>query len=244
MDDNKDIKRIARLMAIITQLQTKRLLTATQLSQKFDVSIRTIYRDVATLTQAGVPILTEEGKGYMLMEGYRVPPVMFTEGEANAMVTAEQLMLKSSDASLRQEYASAIGKIRSVLRYSTKEKVELLSQRIAVSPAISETSVSNSLALIQSALTSFNVLEIVYQSSGKDEKTERQVEPFAFYYSLTESWLLIAFCRLRKDFRMFRLDRISKIKLLDSVFEPHKLTLAAYLSEKQKNFTTPDAPMS
>lgn len=242
--DNTDIKRISRLTAIITQLQTKRLLTATQLAQKFDVSIRTIYRDIRTLEQAGVPILTEDGKGYMLMDGFRVPPVMFTEAEANALITAEQLMLKSSDSSLRQEYASAIAKIRSVLRYSTKEKVEFLSQRIAVSPAIAEASLSNSLALIQSALTSFNVLEITYHSAQQHEKTNRQVEPFAFYYSLQESWLLIAFCRLRKDFRMFRLDRISKITILASVFEPHKLTLSEYLSEKQKNFTTPDTPLS
>jgi len=242
--NNTDIQRISRLTAIITQLQTRRLLTATQLSQKFNVSIRTIYRDIRTLEQAGVPILTEEGKGYMLMEGYSVPPVMFTEGEANALVTAEQLMLKSSDLSLRQEYTTAISKIRAVLRYSTKEKVALLSQRIAVSPAISETSVSNSLALIQRALTSFHVLGITYHSAQQNEKTERQVEPFAFYYSLQESWLLIAFCRLRKDFRMFRLDRISKIQILNTVFEPHRLTLSEYLSEKQKKFTTPDTPLS
>lgn len=242
--DKTDIQRISRLTAIITQLQTRRLLTATQLSQKFNVSIRTIYRDIRVLEEAGVPILTEDGKGYRLMEGYRIPPVMFTEREANALVTVEQLMLKSKDHSLRDDYATAISKIRSVLRYSTKEKVEFLSQRIAVSPAIPATSVSNSLALIQSALTSFQVLEITYCSAQQNERTERQVEPFAFYYSLQESWLLIAFCRLRKDFRMFRLDRISEIKTLESVFEPHKLTLADYLAEKQKKFTTPDILLS
>jgi predicted DNA-binding transcriptional regulator YafY len=87
MNDN-DIKRVSRLTAIITQLQTKRLLTAAHLSMVFGVSIRTIYRDMKALEQAGVPIMTIEGKGYSLMEGYRVPPVMFTEAEANALISS------------------------------------------------------------------------------------------------------------------------------------------------------------
>jgi len=86
---NTDVKRISRLTAIVTQLQSKRLVTSTELSKKFNVSIRTIYRDIKALEQAGVPVLIEEGKGYTLVEGYKVPPVMFTEGEANALVTAE-----------------------------------------------------------------------------------------------------------------------------------------------------------
>lgn len=237
---DNDIKRISRLIAIITQLQTKRLLTATQLATKFQVSVRTIYRDIKVLEQAGVPILTEEGKGYLLMEGYTVPPVMFTEGQANALITAEQLILKSSDSSFRNEYVEAIEKIRAVLRSSTKEKAELLSSRIAVSPAIPGLQQSSSLTLIQHALTSFRVLWITYNSL-QHERTRRRIEPFALYYSQEESWLLIAFCRLRKDFRMFRLDRICNIELLDLSFKPHKLTLSEYLDRKKENFTTPDS---
>lgn len=243
MNDN-DTKRLSRLTAILTQLQTKRLFTATELAGKFSVSIRTIYRDIKTLQQAGVPVVTEDGKGYTLMEGYKVPPVMFTENEANALVTAEQLIAKSTDISLRKEYKTAISKVKAVLNYSTKEKVEFLSKRIAISPAIPGTNASDSLTLIQNALTSFTVLEITYYSEHKDEKTERKIEPFALYYSLQESWLLIAYCRLRKDFRMFRLDRILKISVLQSKFKPHKLTLAQYLDEKKKKFTTPDTPLS
>lgn len=237
---NNDVKRISRIIAIITLLQTRRLLTAAQLAKKFQVSVRTIYRDMKVLEQAGVPILAEEGKGYLLMEGYTVPPVMFTEGEANALITAEQLILKSSDSSFREEYVEAIEKIRAVLRYSTKEKAALLSNRIAVSPAIPGIPESSSLTLIQHALTSFRVLSLTYNSL-QNESTVRKVEPFALYYSLEESWLLIAFCRLRNDFRMFRLDRISKIELLDLTFEPHKLTLPEYLERKKKNFTAPDS---
>lgn len=243
MNDN-DIKRLSRLTAILTQLQTKRILTSTTLAERFGVSIRTIYRDIKALEQAGVPIMTEDGKGYSLLEGYRIPPVMFTENEANALITAEQLVLKNRDSSLIKEYTEAINKIKSVLLYSTKEKANLLSKRIAVSPAIPNTSTSNSLSLIQNALTDFKVLKITYRSAHKEEETDRNIEPFALYYNLQESWTLIAYCRLRKDYRMFCLGRILQIEPLDLSFMPHKLTLKEFLDRKEKTFTTPDTPLS
>ncbi len=103
-----DTKRLSRLTAILLQLQTKRLSTASEFAKKFTVSMRTIYRDIKALEQAGVPILTEDGKGYTLMEGYKIPPVMFTENEANALITAEQLVLKNKDASFIKDYSEAI----------------------------------------------------------------------------------------------------------------------------------------
>ncbi|MGN6617798.1 MAG: helix-turn-helix transcriptional regulator [Ilyomonas sp.] len=242
--NDKDIKRLSRLISILTQLQTKRVLTSTTLAAKFGVSVRTIYRDIKALERAGVPVFAEDGKGYSLMEGYRIPPVMFTENEANALITAEQLVLKNRDSSLSKEYAEAINKIKAVLMYSTKAKAELLSKRIAVTPVIANTGTSNSLTLIQNALTDFKVLKITYQSEHKEEKTERKIEPFALYYNLQESWTLIAYCRLRKDYRMFRLSRILKIEALDEKFSPHKLTLKEYLDSKEKNFKTPDTPLS
>ncbi|MEO8853929.1 MAG: YafY family protein [Ginsengibacter sp.] len=242
--NNNETNRLSRLTAILIQLQTKRLITSTSLAEKFDVSVRTIYRDIKALEQAGVPILTDDGKGYTLMEGYKIPPVMFTESEANALITAGQLMMKNRDSSLIKEYTGALNKVKAVLQYSTKEKVELLSQRIAISPAISPTNPSNSLALIQTALTDFKVLNIVYQSENKNEITERKIEPFALYYSLQESWTLIAWCRLRKDYRMFRLDKISEIQSLALNFKPHKITLQKYLADKEKKFNTPDTPLS
>lgn len=239
MNDN-DIKRISRLTAILTQLQTKRVITSTAMAEKFGVSVRTIYRDIRILEQAGVPISISNGKGYSLMEGYRIPPVMFTENEANALITIEQVILNNSDSSLVGAYKDAISKIKAVLLYATKDKVELLANRIAVSPAIPNITTSDSLTLIQNALTTFKVLNITYRSEHKNEETDRNIEPFALYYTLKESWALIAYCQLRRDYRMFRLDRIIKVKLLELSFKPHELTLAAYLKNKEKNFNTPD----
>jgi len=239
-----DLKRITRLTAIVTQLQSTRLTTATALASKFSVSIRTIYRDIKTLEQAGIPILTQEGKGYALVEGFRLPPVMFDDDEANALFTAEHLVLKSKDSSLKEAYSSAMQKIRAVLTSKAKKKTETLSSRISVSPVGLKEAPSSSLMLIQNALTSNRVLDFVYESGGLHGPTRRQVEPFAFYFSLEENWLLIAFCRLRQDFRMFRLDRISAAKVLEETFTPHQLTLAQYLEQKQNKFSTPDRPLS
>ncbi|RYY91755.1 MAG: YafY family transcriptional regulator [Chitinophagaceae bacterium] len=238
MGDN-DIPRVARLTAILTQLQTRRLTTAKQLSEQFGVSIRTVYRDIRSLEAAGVPVLTEEGKGYTLMEGYKVPPVMFTEGEANALITASGLLAHHADTSLKAQLDAAVAKVKAVLPYPAKEKADLLSGRIALSPALAAPASTSSLVAIQEALTSFRVLEITYTAGEGNEQTARAIEPFAFYFSLQESWLLIAWCRLRRDFRMFRLDRIGSLKMGDERFEPHKLTLAEYLADKQNNFRHP-----
>lgn len=238
MNDN-DTKRLSRLTAILTRLQTKRLLTATELAAKFSVSIRTIYRDIKALEQAGVPILTEEGKGYTIMEGYRIAPVMFTESEANALITAEQLILKNKDTSLVKEYSEAISKIKSVLKSNTKDKANLLSNRIIFRQNDGNERTSNYLSILQLALTNFTLVIIKYHSPGTGQTTDRTIEPFAIY-STNDNWLLIAFCRLRKDFRAFRLDRIQSLNTLNQKFEPHNMTLQQYFDIcKEKYFLQP-----
>lgn len=228
-----DTKRLSRLTAILTQLQTKRLVTATLLAEKFQVSVRTIYRDIRALEQSGVPILTEEGKGYSLLEGYRLPPVSFTETEANALITAEQLVLKNKDASFVKEYSAAIDKIKSVLRHNTKENVNLLSSRIAIGQNYNLDRTSNYLSSLQLALTNFEVTKIVYQKPDSEETSTRAIEPFAIF-NTKENWLLVAYCRLRQSFRVFRLDRIKKLEILPEKFEPHKMTLQEYFELCQR----------
>jgi predicted DNA-binding transcriptional regulator YafY len=233
MNDN-DTKRLSRLAAILTQLQTKRLITATELAEKFSVSTRTIYRDIKALEQAGVPVLTEEGKGYSLMEGYRIPPVMFTESEANALITAEQLVLKNKDASFVKEYSGAIIKIKSVLRHTIKDKANLLSDRIVFRQNAANDKTSNYLSTLQLALTNLNLVEIDYYSPDNDQLTKRIIEPFALY-STQENWIVIAWCRLRKNYRAFRLDRLKNLTVSADTFPAHKLTLEEYFEICRRN---------
>jgi predicted DNA-binding transcriptional regulator YafY len=228
MNDN-DTKRLSRLTAILTQLQTKRLLTSTILAEKFGVSVRTIYRDIRALEQAGVPILTEDGKGYTLMDGYKIPPVMFTEKQANALILAEQLVLKNKDTSFIKDYSEAIDKIKAVLKQSEKDKANLLADRTRFEQNINRERNSDNLSDFQFALTNFCVTKIEY-TNEENKTSSRLIEPFALL-STTENWLLVAWCRLRKDFRYFRLDRIKKMETLAEKFTPHKLTLQEYFDK-------------
>ncbi|WP_338793961.1 YafY family protein [Bernardetia sp. MNP-M8] len=227
MNYNKT-NRLSRLTAILIQLQTKRIVTASELASKFDISKRTIYRDIKALEQSGVPVLTEEGKGYTLMEGYKVPPVMFTEKQANALILAEQLVLKNKDASFVKDYSEAIDKIKSILRYTTKDKANLLANRTQYDEVINQERNSTNLSDLQNALTNYSLVKIEYINK-EGIITKRLIEPFALLSS--ENWYLVALCRLRKEFRFFRLDRIQKMEILSENFEPHNLTLQEYFDK-------------
>jgi predicted DNA-binding transcriptional regulator YafY len=223
----EEISRLSRLMAIVTLLQSKKLITATFIADKFNISIRTVYRDIRALEQAGIPILTEEGRGYSLMDGYRIPPVMFTEEEANALVTAEQIIAKNKDESLVKNYTEAVTKIRSVMKYPMKERSELLGKRVVFRQNTEESRSSRVLTVIQVALTHYRVVQVRYRSVETGETTNRTIEPFAVY-NTKENWILIAWCRLRKEFRSFRLDAIEQYTVTDEHFTPHKITLPEY----------------
>jgi len=230
--EEKEKPRLARLTAIITQLQSKRLVTASYLAEKHNVSIRTIYRDIRTLEKSGIPIVTEEGKGYSIMEGYHLPPVLFTEDEANALITVEQMALNNKDQSFSENVSSAVEKIKSILRYSQKGNADLLSERVYFGDNNDRDKSSNNLMTIQSAIINFQVLKVEYVSS-KSKRTTRDIEPFAIY-SINGNFLLIGFCRLRGDFRAFQIDYIEKLVAQDDTFTPHDMTLQKYFEKYVK----------
>ncbi|MEO1514893.1 MAG: effector binding domain-containing protein [Bacteroidota bacterium] len=235
--------RLARLSAIIIQLQSKRLVTAKDLADKHDVSIRTIYRDIRTLEKSGIPIVTEEGRGYSMMEGYKLPPVMFTEEEAMAMITAEQLIRKNKDQSLTDHYESAVTKIKSILKFGQKTKTELLEQRLQIRNNQRGEKTSHYLIQLQSSIANYRLVHLDYLSL-KDQQSQRLVEPFALY-TTQDNWILVAFCRAKNAFRAFRLDRIQKMQLTGETFEPHGMSFEQYLEQCRKTWqSTPDIPLS
>ena len=231
--EEKEKPRLSRLTAILTQLQSKRIITARELAEKHNVSLRTIYRDIRTLEKSGIPIATEEGKGYSIMEGYHLPPVIFTEDEANALITMEQLAIKNKDLSLVENTTSALEKIKAILRYSQKGNADLLADRIYFSGNNKEEKTSDNLMQIQSAITQYKVLTIDYFSS-EQKQTTRSIEPFAIY-SIHGDFLLVAFCRLRNEFRHFRIDFIENITIENQVFNPHNMTIKEYFEKYVKN---------
>ncbi len=228
------ISRLSRLNAILLKLQSRPFVSVQQLAEQFAVSKRTIYRDIAALEESGVPIVSLDRKGFSLLEGYNVPPVMFTESEANAMVIAEKIIARSSDQSLVAEFSKAVDKVKAVLKHSQKEKADFLSQRTIIGKNWDNEVNSDLLAPIQNALTDFRVLEISYLKADAQKVTSRKVEPFAIYQNTLEKWVLIAWCRMREEFRSFRIDRIQELNTLDETFPPHKLTLSQYVEMQRK----------
>ena len=239
----EDKPRLARLSSIIIDLQSKRIITAKDIAHKYNVSVRTVYRDIRTLEKSGIPIITEEGKGYSIMEGYKLPPVMFTEEEAMALITAEQLIKKNKDKSLSESYESAVTKIKAVLKYSQKTKIEFLTSRLQVRNNEAEEKTSKYLIQLQSHIANFQLLDIDYLSLN-NHRTQRKIEPFALY-TTKGNWVLIAYCQDKKDFRSFRLDCIQDLSVTNDTFEPHNLTLEQYLEQCRKKWEdTPDIPLS
>lgn len=215
------MNRIDRLTAILIQLQGKSVITAQEVADRFEISLRTVYRDIRALEEAGVPIGAEAGKGYFIMDGYRLPPVMFTKEEASAILIGAKLLEKKGDESIKNHFNDALHKIRSVLRSSEKGHLESLEQRVRVmhlSTVNKETFPDNFLTDIQNALVQKQVLQFDYYSNYNGQYTTREVEPVGIcYYS--SSWHLIAYCQLRNDFRDFRLDRLTKLTVTSKVFD-------------------------
>ena len=220
-------------------LKSKRILTATDIAKKFDISIRTVYRDIRTLESSGVPVITIDGKGYSIMDGYTLAPLMFTEAEANALVTAGHLISKTKDASLAKNFREALVKIKSITRSGIKEKSDLLSERILIlEQGRRNNKTSNSLSELQLAITHHTLAKIVYQKPDNSPPTSRVIEPQVLCY-LNENWILVAWCKLRNDFRAFRIDRIQKLEFYNATFKSRDAALKKYFAAWPKIFFRP-----
>jgi len=230
------MNRIDRLTAILIHLQTKRIVKAEEISDRFEISLRTVYRDVKALMEAGVPIGSEAGKGYFIVDGYHLPPVMFNQEEASAMLTAGKLVEKMTDDSIRKAYESALLKIKSVLNTSEKDHLENLQSSIAVFrlPDHQPDFPNQFMADIQKAISKKNVLTLSYYSAKKEEHTTRFVEPIGVVY-YSGHWHLIAWCRLRNGYRDFRVDMIQTMHNTAEVFDARNhYTLQEYFNSLMK----------
>ncbi|CAM3033859.1 transcriptional regulator [Chryseobacterium flavum] len=232
------LKKLDRVTAILTQLQSKPVVRAQDLAEKFDVSIRTIYRDVKTLENAGIPIVGEAGTGYSLMDGYKLPPVMFTKEEVLSFITAEKLMQKFSHQSLGNHYQTAMEKVRSVLRYSDKNLIQNIEKQIAVFNlhAHPEDSLKNVIPIILESIEEKTQLIIEYKTVDSTITT-RTIETVGVFFEFN-FWYIMAFCTLRKDFRQFRVDRILQITKTQTPFLQEYGQINDYRKRSNENKVT------
>jgi len=225
------MNRTDRLSAILIMLQTKKVLTSAEIAERFEISQRTVYRDLRALDEAGIPIGAEAGLGYYLIDGYHLPPVMFTPEEAGAMLIAEKLVDIFSDESVKRNFNLASDKIKSVLPESHQAFLGEVDSHIHVLHSKSEQNkqfTNDHITTIQHAISEQKCIELSYYSKYKKESSSRIIEPIGLcFYGF--HWHLIAYCRLRNDYRDFRLDRIESLKMIAECTSQHThITISEY----------------
>ncbi|HEY0056567.1 MAG TPA: YafY family protein [Pedobacter sp.] len=238
--DAENLNRFDRIVAILIHLQSRRVVKAQDLADRFGVSLRTIYRDIKSLEASGVPIAGEAGVGYSMMDGYRLPPVMFSREEAGSFVAAEKLMQKFSDKTLGAYYQSAMFKIKSVLKGSAKDRVAQLEEQIWINSdqEIFNEHTPDALDVLLDSIAEKRQIALKYQSSYSDELVDRIIEPLGVFNE-NNYWYVMAYCLLRLDYRHFRTDRMFQIRRTSAPFtKDHHDSIEDYKITKQPEQNT------
>lgn len=229
------MNRIDRLSAILIMLQSFSSVKPTQITQRFGIGMRTVYRDIRSLEEAGIPITGDSRSGYSLVEGYKLPPLMFTQKEAFAFLATEKIVDKFMDAGLQEGYKSGMDKIKAVMTCSEQETMEHIDKNIGNldfhSPALYSS--QDRLQLILDCILKKRKLIVEYHSHSKNEETHRTVDPVGVFFSMA-NWYLIAFCNTRNDYRTFKVSRIVTLRQSDIPIDRGHPPLAQFLKSLEE----------
>jgi predicted DNA-binding transcriptional regulator YafY len=229
------MNRIDRLFGILVLLQSKKFVTAESISEKFGISVRTVYRDVKALCEQGVPVSFEQHRGYFIVQGYFLPPVSFSFEEASAMLLMEKMVYGFADRSVHTNYSSALNKIKTVLKTSQKEKLETLASNIRLQLPACVNNDFDYLTILQDAISVKHIVEMEYKNNN-NEVSKRVVEPIGLiFYAF--SWHLVGWCHMRQDYRDFKIVRIPKLKTTGASFTKHDhIALGDYMKLLPVNY--------
>ena len=213
------MNRTDRLVGILLELQARGLARAEDLAAHFEVSLRTMYRDLEALSESGVPLVATPGKGYTLMDGYFLPPLALTATEAAVLVLGGEFVRGRVDAELQGAADTALRKLASILPAERRDEVARWRRELLfVQPR--RTSDDARLARLRAAIQERRVVRLVYHTFRRADPETRDVEPTSLVF-LAERWQLAGYCRLRQGPRLFRLDRIDSFSL-----RPERFVLA------------------
>jgi predicted DNA-binding transcriptional regulator YafY len=216
------MNRTDRLLAIVIELQGKGTQRAEDLAATFEVSKRTIYRDIQAVSEAGVPIIASPGRGYALVEGYFLPPLSFTSNEAIHLLLGSDVMAGSFDAEYRAAAQSAGRKIAGVLPERLRADVQALRESIhfIAEERAGASPTAELLAQLRRSIIKRQTVRCDYTAHQGTIGTEsnREADPYALVH-VGGAWYLVAYCRLRQSVGRFRLERIERLVLLDRTFE-------------------------
>jgi len=208
-----------RLFAILMVLLSEGRVSASELAKRFEVSARTIYRDLDSLAQAGIPITAETGRngGIQIMENYKLDNRFFSSSELASLLIALKSLTTANTPMSIQHTAE---KLKSLIPASHSDNIERKLQQIVVdyAPWISSGHpLTSSHMVVNTALEQQRLITISYENR-LGHNSERIVEPHRLIFK-ENSWYLFAFCREKEDFRFLKLSRIQSISLLDKTFE-------------------------
>jgi predicted DNA-binding transcriptional regulator YafY len=206
-----------RLFAILLQLQARGQQRAQDLAADFEVSVRTVYRDMQALSEAGVPLIAMPGQGYALTEGYFLPPLMFTALEAGALALGADYVSQALDAPFSAAAESAQAKLSNALTGEARRELHQMQESMRFIQFQSEPE-HRHLRELREAIMGRRVLRIAYHAFGRPAAEERSVEPYGLIH-FGRAWHLLAYCRTREAPRNFRLDRIDTVVLTPDRFE-------------------------
>ncbi|MED1945445.1 MULTISPECIES: YafY family protein [Brevibacillus] len=213
-----------RLLAIVLELQRKGTIRAEDLAATFETSVRTIYRDMQALSEAGVPIVGAPGQGYSLMEGYFLPPVSFSVEEAVALLIGADLVEQVFDQNFGNSARAVQRKVEAILSADVGEQASRIRSTFRlVSPRANNLREQEKAhaQLIHDAIINQRKVRFRYRrgtlGEGDDRETVRDVAPYGLVL-VRGSWILLAHCDLRQDIRRFRLSRMSGLVVLEDRF--------------------------
>jgi predicted DNA-binding transcriptional regulator YafY len=229
------MNRIDRLFGILVLLQSKNYVSAESISDKFGISVRTVYRDVKALCEQGIPVSFEQHRGYFIVQGYFLPPVSFSFEEASAMLLMEKMVYGFADRSVHTNYSSGLNKIKAVLKTSQKEKLEALASNIRLQLPSRFKNDFDYLTILQDAISVKHIVEMEYKNNN-NEVSKRIVEPIGLiFYAF--GWHLVGWCHLRQDYRDFKVVRILKLKITGASFtKQDHIALADYMKLLPVNY--------
>lgn len=204
------LSRSERLLSLLQLLRRHRYpVSGQKLAQELGVSVRTLYRDIATLQSQGALIEGEAGLGYVLRPGFMLPPLMFTEEEIEALVLGSRWVSRRADKNLRLAATNVLAKISAVLPQDLQHQLEY--SGLLIGPV--KTDIENDdekESAVRDAIRSEYKLKINYQDAKGDE-TKRTIWPLALGY-FEEVHVMVAWCEIRQDFRHFRIDRVISLE--------------------------------
>jgi len=221
------MRRAERLFRLVNELRSRGLCRADDLAKHFEISVRTIYRDIAHLQASGLPIEGEAGIGYMLRSGFDLPNVTFTYDQVDALAIGLTFVENAGDPILAEAAKEVRSKLQAVMPEPENRKLS-----DAPYYAFEQNVFKSSHAiLLRKAIRENLVLYMGYRD-GEDHTSSRAVQPLAIW-SFSDGWMFAAWCRLRGDFRSFRIDRIQSLEALDEHFIPNTTQdLRAFIAHK------------